>query len=134
MLHENASLLPLRVALKAKITHMKEHEFQPSNLGQLRYPINGFAYPGPRVCKRDARQARSVWNNDKTGGPWIPMPSAVKIMPRILAPQCPLDTEAWLLKKLPFTGGHSGILRKLIVWYVIKIYGVLCRLFFKIKA
>jgi hypothetical protein len=55
MLHDNVSLLLLRVALKAKITHVKQLDFQPSNLRQLRYPINGFAYSCLRVCKSDAR-------------------------------------------------------------------------------
>jgi len=62
------------------------------------------------------------------------MPLTVKIMPRILAPQYSLDTDARFPAKLLLTGGQSGILRNLIVWYGAKIHRVLCRLLFKIKA
>jgi hypothetical protein len=62
------------------------------------------------------------------------MPPAVKIMPRILAPQYSLDTDARFPTELLLTGGQSGILRKLIVWYGAKIHRVLCRLLVKIKA
>jgi hypothetical protein len=62
------------------------------------------------------------------------MPPAVKIMPRILAPQYSLDTDARFPTELLPTGGQSGILRKLIVWYGAKIHRVLCRLLVKIKA
>ena len=50
------------------------------------------------------------------------MSPAVKIMPRILAPQHSLETEAWFLSKLQLTEGPSGILRKLIVWCTSKIH------------
>jgi hypothetical protein len=62
------------------------------------------------------------------------MPPTVKSMPLILAPQYSLDTDARFPAKLLLTGGQSGILRNLIVWYGAKINRVLCRLLFKIKA
>lgn len=96
----------LRVVLKAKITHVKQLDFQPSNLGQLRYPINGFAFYVLGFAKAMPDTRDQCGTMIKHGGLGYRMPPAVKIMPRILAPQYSLDTDARFPTKLLLTGGN----------------------------